>query len=116
VALYFQTKETLVYYSKRCLRRAYDYYNRRYFKNKLPHNAELIFTEHVGSAIGMTMLGFDPPVIMIAERIRQFGSTVDLTLLHEMAHIKLGKRVNHGKKFQKEMLRLANAGAMEDLW
>lgn len=103
-------------YSKRGLKRAYDYYNRRYFGNKLPRSIELVFTEHVRGAIGVTMLSYEPPIIMIAQSIRHLTTTVELTLLHEMVHVLLGPRVNHGPKFQNEMLRLAKAGAMKELW
>ena len=35
---------------------------------------------------------------------------------HEMSHIKLHPYRKHGKKFNAEMLRLAEAGAFNDLW
>ena len=37
-------------------------------------------------------------------------------LLHEMAHIKLHPYRKHGKRFNAEMLKLAEAGAFNDLW
>lgn len=39
-----------------------------------------------------------------------------LTLLHELAHVKLYPYMKHGKRFQDEMLRLASRGAMKGLW
>jgi hypothetical protein len=40
----------------------------------------------------------------------------EATLLHEMVHASLPWRVNHGPKFQAEMLRLAKAGAFKEYW
>lgn len=39
-----------------------------------------------------------------------------ITLLHEMAHVKLYPYKHHGKKFDLEMLRLAASGAFNGLW
>ena len=40
------------------------------------------------------------------------------TLLHEMAHAAVNRRqgYGHGVRFQKEMLRLAKAGAFKGIW
>jgi len=37
-------------------------------------------------------------------------------VLHEQVHIKLYPYRKHGKRFNQEMLRLAGAGAFDDLW
>lgn len=47
--------------------------------------------------------------------------SMKMTLLHEMAHVAViamhgTENGSHDYKFQKEMLRLARAGAMEGLW
>lgn len=39
-----------------------------------------------------------------------------MTLLHEMAHVKLYPYLAHGKKFDQEMLRLACCGAFNSIW
>ena len=43
-----------------------------------------------------------------------------ITLLHEMAHMKVnlkcGRQMKHGKTWQKEMRRLASAGAFDNWW
>lgn len=60
-------------------------------------------------------------VIQISRRIKPFTSFVDGTLLHEMVHLSAAIRMqaellNHGWFFQKEMKRLAAAGAFEWFW
>jgi hypothetical protein len=47
-------------------------------------------------------------------------SETRITLLHEMAHlkvnIKFGRQMKHGEHWKKEMRRLAAAGAFDDWW
>lgn len=54
--------------------------------------------------------------IFISRELRMWDVVSQGVLLHEMAHLNLGWGVNHGRKFQKEMLRLAKAGAFKGVW
>lgn len=38
------------------------------------------------------------------------------TLIHELAHVSVYPCVNHGRKFQEEMKRLANRDAFKFIW
>jgi Zn-dependent peptidase ImmA (M78 family) len=58
-----------------------------------------------------------PMAIMLNSSLRR--NEMKLTLLHEMAHIRLNDlhiSHEHGPRFQQEMLRLAKAGAFRKLW
>ena len=59
-----------------------------------------------------------PYVIALADDLKV--SDQRITLLHEMAHlkvnIKFGRSMGHGKQWKKEMRRLAAAGAFDDYW
>ena len=65
-----------------------------------------------------TLLNESRPVITLASDLSRLSRTsvAMMTLLHEMCHLAVPKRIWHGPKFQKEMLRLAKAGAFKELW
>jgi hypothetical protein len=105
------------------LRRAYLKFNDTWFAGKLPPNvvvfwepangnlAETFEFETLESTGGEPELGIRiDPTLRFAARLWKF------TLLHEMCHVKTYSYLGHGKKFKKEMLRLANAGAFDNLW
>jgi hypothetical protein len=56
--------------------------------------------------------------IVIIPQLKKFGRNARMTLLHECVHVKLRNKKGdlHGPAFQREMLRLARAGAFKDLW
>jgi Zn-dependent peptidase ImmA (M78 family) len=54
--------------------------------------------------------------IAINTWLRDWPTLWRWTLLHEMVHLFLPDHADHGEKFQKEMLRLARAGAFRNLW
>jgi hypothetical protein len=59
----------------------------------------------------------DPPRISIATNLRRLPKVVELTLLHEMAHLSsddFGHKPGGG--WHREMRRLARAGAFDNLW
>lgn len=92
------------------LRRAFRFYNRKYFNNELPE-VDLCWKK-----IDSRLFGYcDGDQIVIHENLRETTSLWKLTLLHELVHLK-NMRWGHGKKFQNEMRRLANAGAFDGLW
>jgi hypothetical protein len=96
------------------LERAYRYYNRKYFFNSLPAlgEFELRWDDIPGSVMGMC----SEDEIVISTKYQREGALWQMTLLHEMCHMKLGTRAGHGPKFQAEMLRLAQAGAFKGNW
>lgn len=105
------------------LQQAYLAYNAKYFKNRLPRNCILRWSSRLTHAMGRQAwfrrldADFDIPVIEISSRYRASKRTTLLTLLHEMVHLALpAKGAPHGPHFQKEMLRLARAGAFKGLW
>ena len=113
------------------LTRLYNSYNRRYFANRLPQNMTLVgfwgkqlpinkvgVYLGVGSKISLkigrkVVERLQGPIIMVRVGGR-YDFDIRLTLLHEMAHASSSHK--HGTQFQKEMLRLAKAGAFKGLW
>jgi hypothetical protein len=103
------------------LKGLYNMYNALYFRNKLPQATKLYFVHKIGrsrsiakSACATTYLS-DPPVIVIQKSKTKSMRYVIADLLHEMAHCSK-PRAEHGKVFQDEMKRLANAGAWLNVW
>jgi hypothetical protein len=94
------------------LRRAYLFYNRKYFNNDLPPDAEIVWEQ-----LPTTLLGYQQgEKIAINAKLKSAYVLYRMTLLHEMCHLHLPDGVKHGKRFQDEMRRLANEGAFDGLW
>jgi hypothetical protein len=104
------------------LRRWFLEYNKRYFGNKLPKECIVKWAfqtkEWMGRQSWRKLKKGAPktPIIQVSAKYRFNKSVAHLTLLHEMVHLALPKRVNHGPRFHKEMLRLAKAGAFSRWW
>ena len=99
------------------LQRAYRYYNRKYFGNNLPNPPEIKIKW--GSLPDSEMGDFGEDEIRINRKLRDSRCQWRFTLLHEMQHAALDEietRSDHGKEFQKGMLRLAKLGAFKRLW
>lgn len=97
----------------------YHKFNDSYFRNQLPPirilRRKLAPLKGGYRRYGYThFIGDDPVVIVINSEL--WLEIALLTLLHEMCHVRLPRRVNHGKRFQAEMLRLAKKGAFTNLW
>ena len=58
----------------------------------------------------------DDKTIILNPWMKKSGNLTRFTLLHEMVHAKLPQGVHHGPRFQREMHRLARAGAFEKYW
>lgn len=108
--------------SDRQLKHWYDRYNRDWFNSELPSHT-VIYWEPIVDGDGSTCPIYEVDnsqfVIKIDPSIKGFLNVWKLTLLHEMVHVRLWpkhSRHQHGKLFQDEMLRLANAGAFRRLW
>ena len=89
----------------------YKTYNRKYFGGKL-RAAKVKFAGIQG--LGVTHLEWRE--IFISKDFKKWRAVALMTLLHEMVHLWLPKKYNHGVRFQKEMLRLAKAGAFRGIW
>lgn len=112
------------------IRRLYAFYNRKYFGHRLPRQMMFIgfhgkqlprgelgnYVNEHGRAEFRTKSGkrdvYPGPLIML--RTDEPFMIVKHTLLHEMVHA--SGVMNHGPRFQKEMLRLANEGAFNGIW
>ena len=107
------------------IERFYRIANRRYWGGRLP--CDVIVRWDAGllrrdRCVGM--LQHYPGVcivIRISSILRKSPGLAGLVIMHEMAHLavqlRLGKAYGgHGLVFQREMLRLARAGALSTLW
>lgn len=110
--------------SARQLRYWYRKWNKDYFNSELPDNVALWWEPvdggvaecgyHTATPDGRVPEGCEA-YIRIDPAMRGKQSQWGMALLHEMAHIHL-RHGQHGQKFEAEMLRLAEAGAMKGLW
>jgi predicted metal-dependent hydrolase len=99
------------------LEKAYDMANVLYFANKLP-KVRVRFKKRLrikDSEGGCLWTKPNQPEIEILDKLQAFPTLVFITLLHEMAHVKMGYRAQHGKKFKAELLRLHKIGAYDGL-
>jgi hypothetical protein len=95
------------------LDRTYARYNRLYFRNSLPRNTIVKFGRLSDCIAEVTWA--EPPIIVIHKRFRPWKKLVLFSLLHEMAHLG-SEDFGHGQAWQREMMRLARAGAFATLW
>jgi len=116
-ALFFMFKPSKI------LMRRFNKFNQLYFDGRLPECQvgfdDELRPEILGELFGLTeeedttLKHFQ---IHIAPRVDQTTEQLLMTLLHEMAHLSLYPHVKHGKKFNAEMLRIANRGGFDGLW
>ena len=64
--------------------------------------------------LGFTMVEWGE--IRINKDLKKWSKIAEHTLIHEMVHLSLPPKVFHGPRFEKEMLRLAKAGAFKGVW
>lgn len=108
-------------------------FNKRYFGDRLPKDVIVHWWAQEGLYLGdCHVCGVNPcgrigercagHEIRISDHIqgRRFSSIAEITLLHEMVHMKaaLGdyRFAGHGPTFHREMKRLAALGAFSKLW
>lgn len=96
------------------LEKTYRKFRRKYFGARLPKVSEVDLRWEAN----IPEVGYEHGgEIVLNVRYRHRASVWKLTLLHEMVHLSLPNvKEDHGKEFQKEMLRLARAGAFKGLW
>jgi hypothetical protein len=101
------------------LQRLYRQYNRRYFHGKLP-KCKVQYDRRIGRFGWLGEFDDDGPVIRITNEIRGWDGIVKSTLLHEMVHLELNGKgpgwKDHGREFDRRMLRLAKQGAFRGIW
>jgi len=100
--------------SDRQLNRWRGTYNRLYFDSNLPD--AIVYWESVSSAYATHQVVEGQHVIRINPALAGWHSVARFALLHEQVHQRLYPDQRHGKRFNAEMLRLAEAGAFDELW
>lgn len=100
------------------LRRHYSRFNRLYFSNHLP--PANIFFEYgdwkMGAAADVLVDPPNPPRLRVNPLYAHDWNTIDVGLLHEMAHIFIYPRgKKHTKAFHDEIDRLYSLGAYKGL-
>jgi hypothetical protein len=115
------------------LKKLYNQYNQRFFGGKLPNNVLLFYApkldkvntkdgKHRSTCAVTYWLEGGPAANVIVIRKTRTSNMRHLVsdLLHEMAHIAKPKADCEAKdrnsEFQKEMKRLARAGAFQNVW
>jgi hypothetical protein len=101
------------------LRRHYAKFNRLYFGDTLPPANVYFSVEEIEWEIGAAadaLIDGDNIRIRINPLYAHDWNTIDIALLHEMAHIKLWpEKVPHGRRFHTEIARLFALGAYRRL-
>lgn len=97
------------------LRRFYLYLNRKWFDGDLPSDTVVTWEPCVNAHGQCHDLGDGKFHIKIDTSLKGLHEFMLITLLHEMAHVKVWD-AKHGRKWRGEMRRLAAAGAFDDLW
>lgn len=99
------------------LKRYYRVANRMYFRNALPKDLPIRFANLPPGILGRTRVyGSAVEHVLISKRLQTLMCPTLMTLLHEMLHVEKPTRVGHGWRFDKRMLRLAQAGAFDGTW
>jgi hypothetical protein len=113
------------------LAKLYNLYNQRFFAGNLPEGVRLYFAQKLDkvdtrdgkhrSTCAVTYFYKEgPPKIIIRKTATSNMRHIASDLLHEMVHISMPnadcENRNHNSVFQKEMKRIANAGAFNQVW
>lgn len=116
------------------LLRIFRRYNRKYFGGRLPEpfvcwgtlpDCDARFYP-IGKAKRYRTIGGKKwhdcdkkkPIVLVDIGLRNRNETarIRMAIIHEMAHMTLPLTARHGPRFEREMLRLANASAFKGLW
>ena len=113
------------------LKKLYNIYNRRFFEDTLPVGVKFYYApkldkvntddgKHRSTCAVTYFNGDKPPVVVIRRTETSNMRHIASDLLHEMCHIAKPNMDCEAKSsnsvFQKEMKRLANAGAFMGVW
>ena len=97
------------------LQSMYHEFNKKWFGNRLPKDRVVEFEKMY--PLGCTHFRRGRPLwIDVSSRFRTSRASAAMTLLHEMVHVELDYKTNHGPLFHKRMLQLAKAGAFRPWW
>src|SRR3954468_13168626 len=91
--------------SNAALNRIFNQYNRQMFGNELSPNVCIYWKEMRGLGYSLKYAD-DSYEIALNEATHSWPKVWRVTLVHEMLHLYLPKRVFHGEKFQQGMLKL----------
>lgn len=99
------------------LQALYHEFNKKWFGNKLPKDMVVCFAGlHMHRMAVTRYYRARPLYIEMNKNLRWNHSVVAMTLLHEMVHVALPYRINHGPEFHKAMKSLAKRGAFTPFW
>jgi predicted SprT family Zn-dependent metalloprotease len=111
------------------LKENYLVFNKRYFGNRLPPDAKILWSDKTTKKRAAQLLCWnhtlDETEIALNPMMKKLGAECRAlqSLLHEMCHLYLrvlGKSelvyTGHGILWQREMKRLANVGALNTIW
>ena len=97
------------------LQRRFKSINRKYFRGRVKGVAKFKkFSRLEHWYLGYTLCELKE--MYVNAEIKNWERSVEATLIHEMVHLALPVKVQHGPRFEKEMLRLAKAGAFKGVW
>lgn len=112
----------------RDLQGLYNYLNKTWFDFQLPYvrcgyyNYSRKAIKKDGKEYGSTIRLFGarfPHYILLNPELREWNNTIEMTLLHEMTHVKMyvthGEAHGHGPAFKKEFKTLIRRGAFDEL-
>jgi len=87
-----------------------------YFGGRLPRDTVLMWTTRLPPKVCARKYKLEsgPQLILFNHKLEPWQDVIEMSLLHEMAHMATVN--NHGRRWQSEMLRLAKAGAFRDRW
>jgi hypothetical protein len=91
--------------------------NASYFHSRLPKDIPMRFAKmrHVGTTWVDSKTN-TPVEIWITEKLRTLQALTIMVVLHEMQHVQKPSFKGHGWQFDRRMLKLAKAGALNGLW
>lgn len=105
------------------LKTQYDKANKLFWDGELPQDTVIGWNDGlIDTVLGMTLGVSDEETnhtffhIHIHSDIKRFRSVWLMTLMHEMAHVKLHPYMKHGRKFNEELHRICGRGAFDGLW
>ena len=111
------------------LKKYYLLFNKRYFRNKLPLDAEIVWSRKTTRKRAAQLLVWEHTLketeIALNPMMKKLGTECRAlqSLLHEMCHLYLrvlGKPssvyTGHGRLWQQQMKRLSSCGAFSKIW
>lgn len=101
------------------LKRLYLRLNKAWFGNRLPADTICVWSRALNHEPLQAELDDEAEPLIIRHNpvLRRFENLIIYNTLHELAHIAtLSEKTPHGPRWQREMLRLAKAGAFASVW